>query len=314
MTVLVTGANGFVGYAMCARLRETGIRYRAVARKALSGQAHSDFVPTGSIEGKTDWKDSLLGVRTVVHLAARVHVMHETQVDPLAEFRRTNVEGTENLASQAVMAGVVRLVYVSSVKVNGELTTIGHPFRAGDKPRPKDPYGISKFEAEQALRRISKDTGLEVVIVRPPLIYGPHVKGNFEEMMRWIARGFPLPFGAITDNRRSFIGLDNFVDLLMRCIDHPAAANQTFLVSDDEDLSTAELLMRLGLALDMKSRIFHLPRGLLKLGATVLSKDDVYQRLCGSLQVDIQKTKQLLEWEPATSVDEGFRRTVAILR
>jgi nucleoside-diphosphate-sugar epimerase len=314
VTVLVTGANGFVGSAMCARLRVSGIKYRAVAREILAGQAHSDFVSTESIDGQTDWKDALHGVRTVVHLAARVHVMRETSSDPLAEFRLINVDGTANLGRQAAMAGIARLIYVSSVKVNGESTDTGHPFRAEDKPGPQDPYGVSKLEAEQVLRQISEGTGLEVVIVRPPLIYGPNVKGNFEVMMRWLARGVPLPLASITDNRRSFIGLDNFVGLMERCIDHPAAANQTFLASDGEDLSTAGLLSRLARAMNVKSQFFYMPNSLLRLGATVLGKDDVYQRLCGSLQVDIEKTKQLLDWSPPVSVDEGFWRTAAAFR
>ena len=313
MTVLVTGANSFVGSAMCARLRESGIKYRAVARSVPTGHAHSDLFQIGTIDGQADWTEGLRGVRTVVHLAARVHVMRETINDPLAEFRQTNVEGTTNLARQALMAGVGRLIYVSSVKVSGESTTIGHPFRVDDKPRPQDSYAISKLEAEQALRRISKDTNLEVVIIRPPLIYGTKVKGNFEVMMRWLARGVPLPFGAISDNRRSFIGLDNFVDLLERCLEHPAAANQTFLASDGDDLSTAELLSRLGRAMGVETRLIFVPKSLLRLGAKVIGKDDVYQRLCGSLQVDIEKTKRLLGWSPAISVDEGLRRIASAL-
>jgi nucleoside-diphosphate-sugar epimerase len=299
---------------MCTRLLESGIKYRASVRKLLLGLPHADFTLTGPIDGQTDWKNALRGVRTVIHLAARVHVMRETSSHPLAEFRRVNAEGTANLARQAAMADATRIIYVSSLKVNGESTYIGHPFRAEDEPEPQDPYGVSKLEAELALRRVSEDTGLEVVIVRPPLIYGPNVKGNFESMMSWLSCGVPLPLASITDNRRSFIGLDNFVDLLERCIDHPAAANQTFMASDGEDLSTAELLLRMGRAMNVQSRLFYLPSGLMRLGAKVSGKDDVFQRLCGSLQVDIKKTKQLLEWEPAISVDEGFRRVAAALR
>jgi nucleoside-diphosphate-sugar epimerase len=249
-----------------------------------------------------------------MHIAARVHVMNERAGDPLAEFRRVNVDGTLNLARQAASAGANRFVFVSSIKVNGESTTETQPFTAADTPAPQDPYGISKMEAEQGLRQIAAETGMEVVIVRPPLVYGPGVKANFASMMRAVQRGLPLPLGSVTHNRRSFVALDNLVDLLITCIDHPAAANQTFLVSDGEDLSTTDLLRRLGQALNKPARLFPVPPSLLQLGANLLGKGDMAQRLLGNLQVDISHTRNTLNWTPPISVDEGLRRAAAGLR
>ena len=243
-----------------------------------------------------------------MHLAARVHVMNDKSPDPLAEFRRVNVEGTAALARQAAAEGVKRFVFLSSVKVNGEFTEAGQPFIANDVPAPEDPYGVSKHEAEQLLRQIAAETGMEVVIIRPPLVYGPGVKANFESMMRWLARGAPLPLAAVTQNRRSLVALDNLVDLIVSCLHHPAAANQTFLVSDGEDISTAELLKRMGAAMGKPARLFYVTPALLKLRASLLNRPGIYQRLCYSLQLDIAKTRQLLGWIPPVSLDEGLRR------
>jgi nucleoside-diphosphate-sugar epimerase len=240
--------------------------------------------------------------------------MNDKSPDPLAEFRRVNVAGTAALARQAAVAGVRLFVFLSSVKVNGEFTEAGHPFTADDVPAPEDPYGVSKLEAEQLLRQIAAETGMEVVIIRPPLVYGPGVKANFESMMRWLARGVPLPLAAVTENRRSLVALDNLVDLIVTCLNHPAAANQTFLVSDGEDLSTAQLLKRMGAALGRPARLFYLPPTLLKLGASVLNRPGIYQRLYGSLQLDIAKTRQLLGWTPTMSVDDGLRRAAESFR
>lgn len=262
----------------------------------------------GSLSSETDWTVALRSVDHIVHLAARVHVMNDKSPDPLAEFRRVNVEGTANLARQGAAAGVRRFVYLSSIKVNGEFTQKGRPFTADDAPTPEDPYGVSKHEAEQALRQIAAETGMEVVIIRPPLVYGPGVKANFESMMRWLARGVPLPLAAVTENRRSLVALDNLMDLIITCLSHPAAANQVFLVSDGEDLSTADLLRRMGDALGQTARLFYMPPTALKLGAQAINKPGIYQRLCGSLQLDIAKTRQLLDWTPPVSVDEGLRR------
>lgn len=261
----------------------------------------------GDLEPSSDWSVALEEISTVVHCAARVHVMTDTAADPLTEFRRVNVQGTLNLARQAAAFGVQRFVFISSIKVNGEATKLDQPFTADDEPAPLDPYGISKMEAEQGLRKIAAETDMEVVIIRPPLVYGPGVKANFQAMMRWLARGIPLPLGAI-HNRRSLVALDNLVDLIVTCVDHPAAANQTFLVSDGEDLSTTQLLQRMGEALGKPARLIPVPSVLLKLGAALVGKPAVAQRLCGSLQVDISKTRQLLGWTPPLSVDEGLKR------
>jgi nucleoside-diphosphate-sugar epimerase len=235
--------------------------------------------------------------------------MNEVERDSLAEFRRVNVDGTLHLARQAAQAGVRRFVFLSSIKVNGDETHSGHPFAADDKAVPNDPYGLSKYEAEQGLRALSDETGLEVIIIRPPLVYGPGVKANFLTMMKFVRRGIPLPLGEITENRRSFVFLDNLVNLIVTCIDHPSAANKTFLVSDGEDLSTALLLRRMANALNRPSRLFPVPTGLLILSAKILGRPEIARRLCGSLQVDMTKTRELLNWSPPVSVDEGLRRT-----
>ena len=308
--ILVTGATGFVGGALCAALAT-----HCLVRVAVRDLSSSGLLCTGvdvvraELSSTENWSSALGSVTAVVHCAARVHVMNDQSADPLAEFRSVNVDGTLNLARQAAENGVGRFVYLSSIKVNGELTAGGLAFKADQQPSPSDPYGISKKEAEDGLRALAKQTGMEVVIIRPPLVYGPGVKANFLAMMRWLSRGVPLPFGSVTENRRSLVALDNLVDLIVTCIDHPAAANQTFLVSDDEDLSTAELLRRMGQALGSPARLIPVPVGLLSLGATMLGRPGVAQRLCGSLQVDITKTREMLCWTPPVSVDEGLRGT-----
>jgi len=258
------------------------------------------------LDGSTEWSVALADVDTVVHSAARVHVMNDTESDPLAAFRLVNVAGTVNLARQAVAAGARRFVFISSIKVNGEGTPKGRPYKADDLPAPADPYGISKREAEDALRELAAETGLEVVIIRPVLVYGPGVKANFLAMMRWLDKGIPLPFGAI-NNLRSLVALDNLADLVVTCVDHPGAANETFLVSDGEDLSTSGLLRRMSRALGRPARLLPIPGILLQIAATSLGKRSLSQRLCGSLQVDIQKTRELLGWEPPVSVDDALR-------
>jgi nucleoside-diphosphate-sugar epimerase len=234
--------------------------------------------------------------------------MEEVASSPLAEFRKVNVEGTLNLARQAHQAGVRRFIFMSSLKVNGESTELGKPYQADDTPSPVGPYAVSKREAEDALRQLSAETGMEVVIIRAPLVYGPGVKANFLNMMRWLNEGFPLPLGAI-NNKRSLVALDNLLDLIVACIDHPGAANQTFLVSDGEDISTTELLKRTAAALGRSARLLPIPMGFLSITAKCLGKGEVYQRLCGSLQADIVKTTHLLGWLPPMSQHEALQKT-----
>lgn len=257
------------------------------------------------VEG-ANWQHALAGVDAVVHLAARVHVMREAAADPLAEFRRVNVAASLKLAREAARAGVRRFVYLSSVKVNGESGT----FTEGDRPAPEDAYGISKHEAEVGLRQIADETGLEVVIIRPPLVYGPGVRANFRALMRAVARGIPLPLGAI-DNRRSLVAVDNLADFTLTCIDHPAAAGELFLVSDGEDLSTTDLIRRMARAMGRPARLIPVPAPVLMAAAALVGKRDAARRLTESLQVDISKARQLLNWVPPISVDEGLRRAVA---
>ncbi|MFZ2854884.1 MAG: SDR family oxidoreductase [Rhodocyclaceae bacterium] len=308
MQLAVTGATGFVGHALLAALlecRRFGLRglVRRLPADRLPG---IDYQALGDLGAAQDWRAALTGVDVLLHAAARVHVMNDAAIDPLSEFRRINVDGTLNLARQAAQAGVRRFVFVSSVKVNGETSAPGQPFFASDTPAPADPYGVSKREAEDGLRVVAAQTGMEVVIIRPPLVYGPGVKANFRSMMGWLVRGVPLPLGAI-DNKRSLLALGNLIDLLIVCIDHPAAADQTFLVSDGEDLSTTELLRRLGAALGCPARLLPVPQGLLTAGAALLGKQAVLRKLCASLQVDIAKTEALLGWSPPISVNEGLR-------
>jgi nucleoside-diphosphate-sugar epimerase len=313
--VLVTGANGFIGQALCAALSAQGCSVRGVVRKKSSGDQPGamDHLVINEVDEHTQWASALAGVDSVVHLAARVHLMNDTAADPLSEFRRVNVALTLNLARQAAAAGVRRFVFISSVKVNGEKTAVGQPFTADDVAQPSDGYGISKFEAEQALIQLAGETGLEVVIVRPVLVYGPGVKANFHEMMRWVLKGVPLPLGAL-DNQRSFAAVDNVVDLIAVCLRHPRAANQIFLVSDGEDMSVSGLLRRTAAALGKPARLLHVPMYLLRTGGRLLGKEQVIQRLCDTLQVDISKTQRLLGWTPPLSVDAALKKTTQQLR
>lgn len=308
--VLLTGAGGFVGRAVQGYLlADARFLLRSVFRRLPANlPAALEVCVVPELSPYSKWKEALVGVDSIVHCAARVHVMSEQTVDPLAEFRRVNVEGTLNFARQAAGAGVRRFVFISSIKVSGENTLPGVPYVADAQTEPVDPYGISKMEAEQGLRAIAVETGMDVVIVRPVLVYGPGVKANFLSMVRWLYKGVPLPFGAI-HNRRSLVALDNLVDLIVTCIDHPAAANQTFLVSDGEDLSTTELLRRMGMALGKPACLLPVPSWLIERGAAILGKQALAQRLCGSLQVDINKSRELLGWVPPVSVDEALRRT-----
>ena len=310
MKVMITGANGFVGRSLCEALACREQSVVSVTRSSISDVIPNIFnFQIGSVSGDTDWQQGLQGCDTVVHLAARVHLMTDTAADPLLEFRRVNVDGTLKLARQAMEIGIRRFIFISSIKVNGEFTRFGQKFTVDDHPAPQDAYAISKYEAELGLRELAENTGMEVVILRPPLLYGPGVKANFLVMMQWLARGIPLPFGAI-HNKRSLLALDNLVDLIVTCLDHPAAVNQTFLVGDGDDLSTTELLRRMALALGKPARLVPVPPWILQFIATLLGKKALMQRLCGSLLIDISKTKEVLGWEPPITVDEGLRRTI----
>ena len=306
---LVTGANGFLGRAVLAALEERGIPVRAAVRTL--GLNHD--VAVGDIGPSTNWVSAMEGVDTIVHTAARTHVMNESALDPLSEYRKVNVEGTLNLARQAATANVRRFIFISSVKVNGEKSPPGRPFLMDDPPAPSDAYAVSKWEAEVGLARVAKDTGMEVVIIRPPLVYGPGVRANFLRMMRWVNSGMPLPLGSI-HNKRSLVALDNLVDLIMVAIEHPAAANQTFFASDGEDLGTTELLQQLGTALGKPARLIPVPVTVLNFIASLLGRKHLAQRLCASLQIDISKTRALLGWEPPVSVNEALRKTTRDFR
>jgi nucleoside-diphosphate-sugar epimerase len=312
MSILVTGANAFVGKLLVRDLLKSQYEVVGAVRSPAHGDTNVKMLSVGEIDAVTDWSVALDKVNVVVHLAARVHIMNDSAIDPLGEFRKVNVEGTLNLARQAVKAGVKRFVFVSSIKVNGEFTQANKPFTTSDTPCPQDAYGISKYEAEQGLLKLASETGLEVVIIRPPLVYGAGVKANFASMMRAVKRGIPLPLGAI-HNKRSFVYIGNLVSLIVRCIDHPAAACQVFLVSDGVDLSTTELLRACATALQVKPRLLHIPQRLLVIVATILGKQDLSQRLCGNLQVDITKTRQILGWSPPISIVDGLRATAQSL-
>lgn len=306
MTILVTGATGFVGTGLMARFSAENRLARGTSRKpvrALAGPI--EWAVVGDQDDSTDWTTALEGVRTVIHLAARVHIVREGDADPLTAFRRTNVQGTLNLARQAASVGVERFVFVSTIKVNGESGT----YRESDPATPSDAYGISKLEAENGLREIGKTSGLAVVVIRPPLVYGPGARANFQALCRAIERGIPLPLGAI-QNRRSFVALDNLVDFIVTCVDHPAAKGETFFVSDGEDMSTTTLIRRIAHVMKRPARLLRVPANVLWAVATVVGKRELAQRLLGSLQLDITKARTLLEWMPPLTVDEGLRRAV----
>ena len=302
--VLVTGSNGFVGRALCEQLAARGVSFVRTTRR--EDHVAPASVVVGELSGDTDWSMALSGVDVVVHLAGRVHVMRDNAVDPLAEFRRVNTQGTLNLARQAAAAGVRRFVFVSTVKVNGDGGPL--PYAEDDLPVPQDAYARSKWEAECGLREISGATGMAVVILRPPLVYGPGVSANFLRMMQMVKLGMPLPLGRI-NNLRSLVFLGNLVDLIVVCMTHPMAANRTFFVSDNEDVSTSDLLRRLGRALHKPARLLPIPGALLNAVLRLLGKEAVAQRLLGSLTVDVSAARETLGWSPPLSVDEGLQRT-----
>ncbi|MGE4336807.1 MAG: UDP-glucose 4-epimerase family protein, partial [Pigmentiphaga sp.] len=306
MQILLTGANGFVGKALLESFCREGHQVVAAARQPIASVEGARYLAIRDMNDTHAWRRVAHGIDVVVHTAARVHIMRGSG-DDLSLYRQVNVSGTLTVARVAAAAGVKRFVFISSIKVNGEGTPPGRPFLADDTPWPSDAYGVSKLEAERALKELASATGMEVVIVRPPLIYGPGVKGNFSTLARLVDTGIPLPLGAVK-NKRSLVGIDNLASLLTRCIEHPAAANQIFLASDGDDLSTAELLRMLAVARGQPCRLISVPTGLLLVGATLVGKKAHAQRLLGSLQADITKTRELLDWEPPYTIDQGLRR------
>jgi nucleoside-diphosphate-sugar epimerase len=314
MRVLVTGATGFVGHALVRRLLEGGdTRVRALVRRPQVPVPGLESVVMPQLSEAGDWRAALHGIDVVVHLAARVHVMREQDADPLAAFRQANVALTLALARAAAAQDVRRFIFISSIKVNGEHTPVGRPFTAQDLPDPQDPYARSKLEAEEGLAQLSAGHPMQLTVIRPPLVYGPGVGANFRTLMRWLQRGIPLPLGAI-HNRRSLLALTNLIDLIRTCLDHPAAANRTLLASDGEDLSTTELLRRLGAALGCPARLLPVPAAVVEGLATLVGQRAVAQRLCESLQVDGAATRALLDWQPPLRVDEGLAETAAAFR
>ncbi len=316
MKILVTGANGFIGRAVLARLlvqpgaQVVGCVRTAQGRAGQPDPAGASMVTVASgLSDDTDWLAALDGVQSVVHTAARVHVAHAGEHDPLQEFRRINVQGTLCLARQAAEAGVRRFVFVSSIKVNGEATAPGQAFSADDSPAPLDAYGVSKWEAEQGLWAIARSTGMEMVIVRPPLVYGPGVKANFAALLRVACRGWPLPLGAV-DNRRSYLALDNLVDFLALCLVDARAANQTFVVSDGRDLSTRDLVLAIAHAAGVRPHLLYVPVWMLRWSAAALGRRAMAQRLFGNLQLDNAKAQSVLGWRPPVSADDALRRVV----
>jgi len=307
--ILLTGGTGFVGRPLLEALVNANYPVVNVTRKhaatVLPGVQHC-IIP--SLSEDNDWRVALQGVEVVIHSAGRAHIMNETHSNPLQAFRQVNVDATLNLARQAAQAGIKRFIYISSVKVNGEETDGRRAFKPSDAPAPLDDYGVSKLEAEQALMALAGKTSMDVVIIRPVLVYGPGVKANFEKMLATVSKGLPLPLRTI-NNRRSLVFIDNLIDLICVCIHHPKAANRVFLVSDGEDLSIGQILEKLAVAMNKKSRIFAFPQSLLGLAASVVGKKEFFQRLCGSLQVDITDTQELLGWVPPVSVDDAFAIT-----
>lgn len=305
--VLLTGSSGFLGSRLAQVMNEKKVFSLSLASRQAPMSTKKQHFVVGDLSAHTDWTVALANQEVVIHAAARAHIMKDEVADPLAEYRKVNVEGTLTLARQAAEAGVKRFIFISSIKVNGEQTPLGKPFTAEDAPAPEDAYGVSKFEAEQGLWQVSKETGLQLVIIRPPLVYGSGVKGNFASMIKLMQKGFPLPLGAV-HNQRSLVALDNLVDLIITCVTHPVAANQVFLVADGQDVSTTELLKGVANAAGKPARLVPVPAVMLQLAATAVGKKAVAQRLLGSLQVDISKARELLGWTPPLTLEQGLAR------
>lgn len=304
--VMLTGATGFLGQHICSNVYlEQQIFLTTVYRSEMPPNSDNSFM-VSSLDADTNWEEALKAQDVVIHAAARAHIMKDESLDPLSEYCKVNVDGTLNLAKQAAKSGVKRFIYISSIKVNGESTQPGKLFHAYDTPTPEDPYGESKAEAEAGLLKIGAESGMEIVIIRPPLVYGKGVKGNFASLLKLTLKRLPLPLGGIR-NKRSLVSVQNLVDLIIRCIDHPNAANQIFLVSDGDDVSTPDLIWRLGIAANKPSRIIYFPVSLMRFVAKFIGKESAVDRLTGSLQVDITHTKETLNWTPPLTLDEGLK-------
>lgn len=301
----MTGANGFIGAAVCKLLRERKMPYTAAVRRAGS----EEYVSVGELNGRTSWQVALEGCESVIHLAARVHVMREQSGNPLTAYREVNVDGTLNLARQSALAGVKRFIYVSSIKVNGESTTGCRPFTSFDAPAPSDAYGVSKLEAEQGLQALADEIGLEIVVVRPPLVYGPGVRANFRNLMRLVATGVPLPFGQV-QNARSLVSVGNLADFLLLALRHTAAPGQIFLVSDGEDVSVPGLIRMIATSMNKSAHLLAVPVAPMMKAASILGRSGVADRIFGSLQVDISHACHTLGWRPPDSMREAIDVTV----
>jgi UDP-glucose 4-epimerase len=308
MKVLITGYNGFVGGELVTFLTNDGYDIFGLGRSQPRAELNSFYEHDLSFV-HSDFSNALVDVGVLIHCAARVHLMNDDSNGPLESYRKVNTHGTLNLAKQAAQSGVKRFIFISSIKVNGESTSLDEPFTADDVHNPQDPYGMSKSEAETQLLALGQETGMEIVIIRPPLVYGPGVKANFASLLNLASKGLPLPFACFNQNSRSMVSVDNLVDLIITCIDHPKAANQVFLVSDDYDLSTADLIVKLSISCGKSGFMLPIPIIFFQSIAKVIGKQDFIERLSGSLRVDISKTKQLLNWTPPQSVDEGFKKT-----
>lgn len=310
MKVLVTGASGFVGTALCAELCRGGHAVNGAFRLPMTQALYCAPFVVGSLGGEIDWSAALAEVDVVVHLAARVHVMQETIANPVAMFDSVNNVATRKLLQAAARMGVRRFIFLSTIKVNGESTAIGSPFMESGTPAPQDAYAWSKYHAEEGLKELATEYGLEWLIIRSPLVYGPSAKANFAALMRAVRRGVPLPLACI-QNKRSLVSIDNLIDFILTCTTHPAAANQTFFVSDGDDLSTPDLVRAMALAAGTPARLFPVPVALLKVLARAVGEQAAVERLCGSLQVDIGKARNILQWSPSVAVHTALRRTFA---